>query len=159
MGDNKNEIIKERLKYYRCMHQRIDVQEERLQSLRDKMQSPSSPVISEMPKGGSVEDKIVRQLEDLEILEEKIDKLKEEEKKEKEYLGMIIDKLENPYEQVILQMRYLDRWNWQEICRNIYGRNADYSENEEVYGRKVYRLHKNGILNLEKQSKNKNNLN
>lgn len=154
-SNHDNALTKERLKYYRSMPERIEIQEERLQRLKSKMLTPTSQIISDMPRGASDGDKIGRQLENIEVLEEKIRELKSAENQEKYQIEQAIDELESPYEQIVLQMRYIDRYEWEEICEILYGNHENYFENEDAYQRKIYRLHKNGIVHLQRIIKNK----
>lgn len=90
--------------------------------------------------------------------EEKIKRLEEELAKQSRAINSIFEKLENPYEKLVMQMRYEDRLEWDEIRGELFGGRRDYSENVEKYNDKIFRIHGAALKHMKELQKEENSL-
>lgn len=145
----ETDAIKNKLEGFVALQQKIDNQIERLEQLKQSMGSPSSPNISGC--GGGSSDgisKIERQIIHKEELENKIRKLISEEKTIRNELEQMIEQLNKPDEQTVLQMRYLDRQSWWTICAALYADKSDYRTDGRKYLKRVFKLHGSALQGL-----------
>lgn len=82
------------------------------------------------------------------IMEEKIKRLEEDLARQRTIINSTFEKLEKPYEKIVMQMRYEDRLEWDEIRGEIFGNRRDYSENIEKYNDKVFRIHGSALKHI-----------
>ena len=75
----------------------------------------------------AVENAVCKKL----LWKKKIERLEEDLARQRTIINSIFEKLENPYEKIVMQMRYEDRLEWDEIRGEIFGNRRDYSENIE----------------------------
>lgn len=87
------------------------------------------------------------------VTEEKIKRLEEDLAKQSRVINSIFEKLENPYEKLVMQMRYEDRLEWDEIRGEIFGSRRDYSANVEKYNDKVFRIHGSALKHMKELQK------
>lgn len=141
--------IRALLEAYGNLQRKIDLMENRRAFLEDSLAAPSSSNLSGMP-GGS-RDRTSKQERDylkIEELEERIDRLCAEENERREEISDMIELMDNPDEQNIIQMRYFDRARWKEISATIYGDAEDYDEELERYLKRTFRLHGHALQTL-----------
>lgn len=147
----ETDAIKKKLDELLILQRKIDNQIERLEQLKAVMGHPSSPNI-----GGSIGgnpdgiSKIERQIEQKDELSRKIRELLMEEAEARAEVSELIEQLDKPDEQTVIQMRYLDRQSWQSICDVIYYSRDDYDTNKDKYLKKVFKLHGNALQSLSK---------
>lgn len=141
--------IKALLKAYPKLQQRIDLAEERLAFLEYTQDSPSSPSLSGMP-GGSRDrtSKQERTYIKKEELKEKLDNLYAEESRRREEIEGMIERMERPEEQTVIEMRYFDEANWRAISAAVYGDEPDYDEHEHRYLKRTFKLHGSALQTL-----------
>ena len=149
--------IKELLAAYAAYQRRIDNAEERLAFLEYTMGSPSSPNLSGMPSGSrdgtsKQEREVIKKLE----LEEKLRDMYAEENRKREEIEAMIELMENPDEQTVTEMRYLDRANWREISAALHGNEPDYDEHEQRYLKRTFKIHGSALQSLAKIYKSMN---
>ena len=123
--------------------------EERLAYLEYAMGAPSSSNLSGMPRGGS--DNSSKQERDLikaEELEERLRDMYAEESRKREEIEGLIDQLENPEEQTVIEMRYLDDANWRAVSVALHGKRDDYDEHEERYLKRTFKIHGRALQKL-----------
>ena len=82
------------------------------------------------------------------IAEERIHKLEKDLTEQSAIINPIFEKLENPYEKLVMQMRYEDGFEWDEIRGKIFGNRRDYSQNIEKYNNKVFRIHGSALKHM-----------
>lgn len=87
------------------------------------------------------------------FIEEKIKRLENELIEQSREINSIFEKLENPFEKLVMQMRYEDRLEWDEIRGEIFGNRRDYSENIEKYNDKVFRIHGSALKHMKELQK------
>lgn len=136
---------------YVAYQRRIDNNEERLAYLKDMAGSPSSPSLSGMPSGSrdgssKQERDVLKQLE----LEEKLSGMYEVENDKREQIEGLIEQMEDPDEQTVIEMRYLDRANYRAISAALHGNETDYDEHERRYLKKTFKIHGSALQSLAK---------
>ena len=146
--------IKQRLESYATLQRKIDNQIERLENLIATMGSPSTPNLTGLPSRGGT-SKIERQVARKDELEEKIRRMIKEERQLRAELEQLIEKLKNPDEQTIIEMRYIDQAKWWTVCAALYSTEPDYEEKADKYLKRTFKLHGSALqalarLNIEK---------
>lgn len=141
--------IKAFLKAYIKLQGRIDRAEKRKELLELRMGAPSSPNLSGMP-GGS-RDRSSKQERDyikIEELEEKLGDLYAEENRRREEIEALVELMEKPNEQSVIEMHYLDGAVWRDISVALFGDEEDYDENEKRYLKRTFKIHGSALLTL-----------
>ena len=141
--------IKQRLESYAALQRKIDNQIERLENLIATMGSPSTPNLTGLPSGGGdgtskTERQVIRKLE----LEDKIRHMEQDERKLRRELEELIDRLKNPDEQTVIEMRYIDRAKWWTVCAALYSTEPDYEEKADKYLKRTFKLHGSALQTL-----------
>ena len=141
--------IKALLNAYTKLQDRIDKAEKRKELLELRMGAPSSPNLSGMPSGSR--DRSSKQERDyikMEELEEKLGELYAEENRRREEIEGLIELMEKPSEQSVIEMHYLDGSKWRPISVALFGDEPDYDENEERYLKRTFRIHGSALQTL-----------
>lgn len=141
--------IKAVLESYATYQKRIDNTEERLAFLSASLGSPASPSLSGMPSGSrdgssKQERDVIKKLE----LEEKLRGMYEVENFKREQIEGLIEQMEKPDEQTVVEMRYLDRASWRAISAALHGNESDYDEHEQRYLKKTFKIHGSALQTL-----------
>lgn len=137
-----------RFKAYRDLNREIDLQIERLEQMEAKAGSPSTPNLSGMPKGSSFQhDRIAD-------LRSEIDSLIAERDAEQKALEALIRRLPNADRRLVLRLRYLDSEEWEDVLFIAYGGKPDFNEKYDNYKQRVFRHHKQALIELEAISEN-----
>lgn len=147
----ETDAIKQKLEHYAAFQRRIDNQIERLEYLGSVMGAPSSPNLSEEPSGGDDgSSKTERQvLKKLELQQAIRDMIADEAAERKELEGMI-EQMERPDEQTVIEMHYLDHVKWWPICAALFSGEADYAEKADKYLKRTFKLHGSALQALAK---------
>ena len=141
--------IKDRLAAYTAMLRDIDNQLERLDSMEMTMASPPGPDLTGMPRGsGTPSDRTGMMVERKMELEEQIDRLKAEEKQERNAIEGLILQLSDPDERAVIRLRYFDRADWESTCGVLFGDRRDYVDRVDAYQNRTYKIHGRALLNL-----------
>lgn len=141
--------IKQRLESYATLQRKIDNQIERLENLIATMGSSSTPNLTGLPSGGGDgTSKIERQVARKDELEEKIRRMIKEERQLRGELEQLIEKLKNPDEQTVIEMRYIDRAKWWTVCAALYSTEPDYEEKADKYLKRTFKLHGSALQAL-----------
>lgn len=147
----ETDAIKEKLESYAALQRKIDNLIERLDTFMATMGSPSTPNLTGMPSGGGDgTSKIERQVEKKDEMERRLDGLICQERKLRRELEGLIEKLERPNEQTVLEMHYIDGSRWWPICRALFSQKEDYAEREESYLRRTFKIHGSALQHLSK---------
>ena len=145
--------IKQRLESYAALQRKIDNQIERLENLIATMGSPSTQNLTGLPSGGGDgTSKIERQVARKDELEEKIRRMIKEERQLRRELEQLIEKLKNPDEQTVIEMRYIDRAKWWTVCAALYSTEPDYEEKADKYLKRTFKLHGSALQALARLS-------
>lgn len=141
--------IKSLLESYQRYQKRIDNTEERLAFLESTLGAPSSSNLSGMPSGSrdgssKAERDVLKKLE----LEEKLQDMYEEENRQREEIEGLIEQMDEPDEQTVIEMRYLDGANWWTISAALHGKLPDYDEHEERHLKRTFKIHGRALQTL-----------
>jgi hypothetical protein len=129
--------IKERLVSYNNLRKRLINKSNRLAAMpKVKASEPSSL------KEREIEKRIA--------LETTINFLIKREIEERECLESIVEELQDPNQQTVIEMRYFDEADWGTVCSVIFSDKEDYIDNHEKYERYTYRIHGNALAELYK---------
>ena len=143
--------IRQRLESYATLQRKIDNQIERLENLIATMGSPSTPNLTGLPSGGGDgTSKIERQVaKKLELQQAIRDMIADEAAERKELEGMI-EQMERPDEQTVIEMHYLDHVKWWPICAALFSGEPDYAEKADKYLKRTFKLHGSALQALAK---------
>lgn len=145
------DAVKKKLESYEAMLKKIHNQTQRLNTLEASMGSASTSNITGMPGGSGNGDSIEeRQIIKKEELQYKIKKLKREEQELLDELEAMIEQLQDPDEQTVIEMHYIDLLRWWPICKALYGTKPDYEEKADKYLKKTFKIHGSALLALAK---------
>lgn len=142
--------IKKLLAAFLNLRKRIDKTEKRLEALELSV-GASTPSYSGMPGGGgersSEQDRFVIKKEEI---QEKLDNMYAEENRRREEIEDLIELMDKPTEQVVMEMHYLDGHPWRVISVALYGDEPDYDENERRYLKRTFKIHGSALQSLAK---------
>ena len=145
------EAIKSRLMGYREMVREIESNSERLERLKSKMYAVGAQNISDMPKAPShTGDRIADLVQEKTELEEEIRSSVEEKRAEKRALEGIIKHLRRSDERSVIRIRYFDCASWNEVVDVMFGDRPDFLDKEDIYLRRVYKLHGQALYSMAK---------
>ena len=145
----ETDAIKHKLESFAALQRKIDNAIKRLESLTLTMDSPSAPNLTGMPSGGGdgsskTERQVIRKLE----LEEKIRRMERDERELRHELEELIDLMEKPDEQIVIQMRYLDGVKWWTISTTLFGEEPDYDSYDKRYLKRTFKIHGSALQSL-----------
>ncbi len=152
MEQRETEYIKEWLQRYRQAALRSETLDYRVQEARIRSYSPRSQNTDGMPRAkGTAPDPVglnVAILEELEL----------EAKQARAEAIQLYQEIDNAIKQIngrsaavkqsVLQMRYLDGMDWQDINEALHGDEEDFEDREESYLRRTFRTHGEGLKEL-----------
>lgn len=141
--------IKERLRRYTDLLREIDNQRERLDRMEAAYGTPSGPDLSGMPRPkGGVSNPTAAAVERKMELEDKIRKKEAEERAERNAIESMTELMDDPDERLTIQLKYIDRADWQDVTFALFGNRDDYLDKREAYQRRTYRIHGRALLSL-----------
>jgi len=145
----KTDKIKALLAAFTKLRKRIDNTEKRLEALELSVGAPSTPSYSGMPGGGgersSEQERYAIKKDEI---REKLDNMYAEENRRREEIEALIELMEKPNEQTVMEMHYLDGAKWRVISVALYGEESDYDENEKRYLKRTFKIHGAALLSL-----------
>jgi hypothetical protein len=152
----ETDAIKRKLEHYATFQRRIDNQIERLEYLESVMGAPSSPNLSGEPSGGGdgsskTERQVLKKLE----LQQTIRDMTGDEEAERKELEEMIELIQKPDEQTVIEMRYLDGAKWKQVSGTLYSMEPDYEERESIYLKRTFKLHGSALQALARIYANK----
>ncbi len=143
------DYVKQWLSRYSENEAQLGTTIERLEALRSRLKSPGSPTLSGMPHGGGYEgDQIGRMLGQIERLEEIAQEQLEKSRLLYAEINNTIDQITGrkwPGLRVVLKMRYLDGFSWEEINKILWGKKPDFDDRTESYMRRAFRLYSEAL--------------
>ena len=143
------DAVKNRLNAYRDKEREIDIKVERLDTLVAKMNSIGSPGLSDMPKAQGVRnDKMERNLERKEELQNTIQLAIEEQRTERNLIEEILEKLSIPDEREVICIRYFEGNSWSETSKIMFGMKCDYERKQDTYLRRTFKVHGSALLHI-----------
>ncbi|MDE6052763.1 MAG: hypothetical protein K2G55_03175 [Lachnospiraceae bacterium] len=114
---------------------------------KEDISSPTGK--SGFSSGGFLEFSTVENIVCKKILtEEKIKRLEKALAEQDTVINNVFEKLEKPYETMVMQMRYADGLEWDEIREGIFGSRKDYYEKIEKYTDKIFRIHGSALKHI-----------
>lgn len=145
------EAVKARLYAYREMAREIENQIERLERINTKLIGVGAQSITDMPKSPSpTDDRTVELLQQKTELEEEIREVIERRKTERSFFESVIKNLRRSDERAVIRVRYIDNASWDEVVDVLFGGKEDLLEKEDIYLRRVYKLHGQALLSMAK---------
>lgn len=145
----ETDAIKALLESYPKLQKRIDNTERRIECLDLSMGAPSTPNYSGMPSGSqNGSSKQERDVIRKEELEEKLRDMYAEENRLREEIEGMIELMEKPDEQTVIEMHYLDGAKWRVISLALYGEREDYDEHEQRYLKRTFKVHGSALQSL-----------
>lgn len=147
----ETDAIKALLAAFTKLRKRIDNTEKRLEALELSVGAPSTPSYSGMPGGGgestsAQERYMIKKGE----IQEKLDNMYAEENRRREEIEDLIELMEKPNEQTVIEMHYLDGTKWRVISVALYGDKPDYDEHEKRYLKRTFKIHGSALQSLAK---------
>lgn len=134
--------IKAKLRSYGKLQRRLDNQITRLENLMESIDAVGSTNYSGMPAGShDGTSRAERYVEQKDELEKKIDSMIQEERELKKELEDLIAQLDNPDEQGVLELKYIDGIEWPDVSELLFGSAEDYEDNPERYMKRTFRIH------------------
>ena len=141
--------IKALLAAFTKLRKRIDNTEKRLEALELSVGAPATPSYSGMPGGGgersSEQERYAIKKEEI---QEKLDSMYAEENRRREEIEGLIELMEKPNEQTVMEMHYLDNIKWRLISVAIWGDEPDFDENERRYLKRTFKIHGSALQSL-----------
>ena len=135
------EAVKTRLYAYREMSRDIENQNERLERIKTKLIGVGAQSITDMPKSPSpTDDRTVELIQQKMELEEEIREVVEKRRAERAFFESV----------AVLRVRYIDNASWDEVVDVLFGGKEDLLEREDIYLRRVYKLHGQALLSMAK---------
>lgn len=154
MSDEKHynvEAVKQRLSDLRELQREIEVQSERMERLETKLLGVGAQALTDMPKAPSPSnDRITDLMQQKFDLEEDIRETLEHRRVERLFFEGVIRKLKRSDERAVIRVRYLDGASWNDVIDLMFGDEEDLLEREEVYRKRVFKLHGQALLNMAK---------
>ena len=146
----ETDSIKKLLSAFTKLRKRIDNTEKRLEALELSV-GASSPSYSGMPGGGgeksSAQDRFVIKKEEI---QEKLENMYAEENRRREEIEALIELMDKPNEQTVMEMHYLDNIPWKLISVTIWGEEPDYDDDERRYLKRTFKIHGSALQSLAK---------
>lgn len=146
----KTQAIKERLNAHRDLLAKLEALKLELQYAEDQYSATKSPNYSGTTGGGSdskrtsePEGKTIRKI----TLENRVRAKQAEIARDWAELEPLVEQLK-PIETLILNLRYQYGEEWDEVCRAIYGRRADYELELDRYMNRIFKAHGHALLEL-----------
>lgn len=127
---------------YRRLVRKLNTQSQRLRVVMTKLYTVGSPTLSDMPKNPSPSNDYETDLLDRkQHIEQIINTLEPERKMKSDLYEGIIEQIDDPDEQAVLQIRYLDCEKWDTVNEILFGDEEDFEERIDSYMRRTQKLH------------------
>ncbi len=137
------------LESYIRFQEQIDLAEERLAVLEISIGDPSPPNLTgETSSSGNGDSKTERKILKKMELEEKIGNMYAEENRRREEIEGMIELMDKPREQTVIEMHYLDGEKWWPITVALFGKEPDYDEHEQRYLKRTFKIHGSALQSL-----------
>ncbi len=141
--------VKDSLTRYRRLVRKLNNQNQRLKVVMTKLYTVGSPTLSDMPKNPSPSNDYETDLLDRkQHIEHMISVLEPERKQKSEMFEEKIGMIDNPDEQAVLQIRYLDCEKWDTVNRMLFGEEEDFFDRTDSYMRRTQLIHGRALQSL-----------
>ena len=145
------EAVKQRLIDLRDLRREIENQSERLERLETKLVGVGAQALTDMPKSPiPSNDRISDLMQQKFDLEEDIRATLEHRRRERMFFEKIIRRLKCSDERAVIRSRYLDGVSWGDVVDLLYGDEEDLLEREDMYRKRVFKLHGRALLSMAK---------
>lgn len=124
---------------------------QRLEMIREKVESPPSQAMDGLPHGRPASpDRIGEAVAKAERLEQRVQKLEAERQNMLDALeeAILLAPIRKTLSQRVLCLRYVDGFQWSDVLFEVYGDRVDFLLREESYRREVFRQARNGLEDL-----------
>jgi hypothetical protein len=153
MTEDYIQLVKELLNGFATLRQTLDLKLERMVRLEERATSPAAGELTGMPTA-HIADLLgirVSSLADMkDELKEQFKEQIEDEQRKKKQIEHLVSKLTVPVEQTVIQMRYIDGFEWEAVNESIFGRESDFADRVQSYMRRIFRAHGTAIYNMAK---------
>lgn len=128
--------------------------EERLDALRSRAEAPRGSNLDGIPHAGSFADDklgaLVAQIEELTAENARLWNRVGELRREREAAIRRIEGRGYAELRAVLRLKYIDGETWDDLTFILFGSKEDYTEREESYLRRAYKLHGKALYELSK---------
>lgn len=146
------EAVKGWLRRYQQITEDIENLESRLEVLEIRAKSPRTSNIDGMPHNPSPDhDRIGDAVAKIDSVKRTIAERKAQANEVYREIDAMIERLQGRYAhlwRIILQLRYLDGMDWNDISFSVFGRQADFLSKEDSYLRRTYKYHQTAVETL-----------
>ncbi len=143
------EAVKQRLLYLRDLKREVENQSERLERLETKLIGVGAQALTDMPKSPSPSNDRISDLMQQKIdLEDDIRQTLETRRSEIKFFEKLIRRLKRSDERAVIRSRYIDAAGWGDVVDLLYGDEEDLLEREEVYRKRVFKLHGRALMSM-----------
>lgn len=143
------EAVKGWLRRYQQITEDIENLESRLEALEMRAITPRTSNIDGMPHNPSTEhDRIGDAVAKIDSVKRTIAERKAQANEVYREIDAMIERLQGRYAhlwRIILQLRYLDGMEWNDISFSVFGRQADFLSKEDSYLRRTFMYQKAAI--------------
>lgn len=153
----EKDAVKARLLQFRDRESDIHSLIDRLDIIETQIKSVGSPSLSDLPKSKSpFHDRMAYMVAVKIDLEEKIQKLQEDQYRVRNTIEAILQKLKKDEERSVIRARYLDcsfyhedrLCDWNDVTNTLFGDREDFLEKEDSYLRRIHMIHSAALLDL-----------
>lgn len=145
--------VKEWLSRYADAAREVALLRARADAIRDRASSPASPILDRMPRApGFDSDKLGGIIGAVDALDREADEKAQDAAALYAKIDGAIRQIEGKHgaeRRSILQCRYLDLMAWKDVLFLFFGDMEDLTEREDAYMKRLYKIHKAALENLQ----------
>lgn len=131
------------------LDQEIDMQMERYERLKAKMETAGAQQMDGMPKSHQSGDRMGDYVARKQELERIINQSLERQRQSRMEVEQVLERMDSAREKTCIRMKYFDRASWRDIINVIYGESTDV-ERYSSYYRHVHMIHKDALISMAK---------
>ena len=147
MTEDYIQLVKELLNGFATLRQTLDLKLERMVRLEERATSPAAGELTGMPTA-HIADLLGIRVASLSDMQDQCQEQIKEEQRQKKQIEHLVSKLTVPVEQTVIQMRYIDGFEWENINESVYGRSIDFADRVQSYMRRIYRAKETAIYKM-----------
>ena len=145
--------VKEWLSRYAVAAREVALLRARADAIRDRAASPAAPTLDGMPRAPGFEgDKLGGIIGAVDALDREADEKAQDAAALYAEIDGAIRQIEGKHgaeRRSILQCRYLDLMAWKDVLFLFFGDMEDLTEREDAYMKRLYKIHKAALENLQ----------